>query len=668
MAFRSFIIGGVDKSDLVQPGWTIEATANGRDTLECDVLSADGSYVPALDAQVLVNEAVAILSSSAANPTTITTDEAHGLTNGQTVEIAGHSVGGVNGDWTSTVVSATTFTIPVASTGGGATGVAARRLFAGANDEPETTGLGGFGVQAVTTKVAASDLNAKAERRYVKAVLPAGTLKSQLLVIASVLGLTIHPAQPNGPAMPEQAADYMLLRTLLDQLTVSSAGWIWEFDGFGYLRMFAPVSEAAPVNVIDGNGVAVGDIKVKPTRNGYANRVILRFSDAARASYGFLGTTGNFANGEQVTLGSKTYTLQTVLTNSDGNVAIGAHAVDSLHNLVAAITLGAGSGTAYAAAMTVHPQASAYLFSGSSLIATALTAGAAGNSIAVSETSANASWFGEGGVPLTTLQLGVDQALTNVVISEDLVEQGLHDIWEVVIQAPDTTNPADAQTLADNYKAIKLLAPKQVTYETYALGLRPGQTQTIQVATRGVNNLFMITDVKHPHREGALVRRVVTAIESLLLPSSPRWRELYKQWSAGGGGASSAGTVVSSGGSSSSVPTVYFLGGSLTDRVSSPTPDWVPASAVQIRIDTTVRGTTSGVVYVRVRAFAGTVTARLRNVTDGSTVGTSTAAAAGGWVSLSFAVSLTPGAKFYEVQLLPSVANSDVQLGSAYME
>ena len=108
---------------------------------------------------------------------------------------------------------------------------------------------------------------------------------------------------------------------------------------------------------------------------------------------GTLTTTGVFSNGETVTIGTKTYTFQTVLTNVDGNVLIGANATASLANLAAAINLGAGSGTVYAAATTANTDV--FATSGASTLSLfALSAGTAGNSIATTETATNASFGG----------------------------------------------------------------------------------------------------------------------------------------------------------------------------------------------------------------------------------------------------------------------------------
>ena len=106
-----------------------------------------------------------------------------------------------------------------------------------------------------------------------------------------------------------------------------------------------------------------------------------------------LAFTGVPSNGQQVTIGTRTYTFQTTLTNVNGNVLIGADANACRNNLKNAINLGPGSGTVYAAATVIHPLVSAFDGVGSGdMIARAKTRGVAGNDIEVSETLSNASW------------------------------------------------------------------------------------------------------------------------------------------------------------------------------------------------------------------------------------------------------------------------------------
>lgn len=118
---------------------------------------------------------------------------------------------------------------------------------------------------------------------------------------------------------------------------------------------------------------------------------VLTDSNTAVGATGVLTGTANFSNGETVTTGSKTYTFQTVLTNVDGNVLIGASLAATLANLANAINLGAGAGTTYAAATTANTFVSATA-GATTVTLTALTFGPTGNTIATTETIANASF------------------------------------------------------------------------------------------------------------------------------------------------------------------------------------------------------------------------------------------------------------------------------------
>lgn len=81
---------------------------------------------------------------------------------------------------------------------------------------------------------------------------------------------------------------------------------------------------------------------------------IVSGDDTDITGLGTLTLTGLPLDTETVVIGTKTYTFQDTLTDVDGNVKIGASASDSIDNLIAAINLGAGAGTAYAASMTAN--------------------------------------------------------------------------------------------------------------------------------------------------------------------------------------------------------------------------------------------------------------------------------------------------------------------------
>ncbi len=106
-----------------------------------------------------------------------------------------------------------------------------------------------------------------------------------------------------------------------------------------------------------------------------------------------LQATANFANGETVTIGAKTYTFNTVLGGAN-SILIGATTVDSLTNLQDAVNAGPGIGVRYGAGTTQNASAGAALGpTVSDLTLTATTAGAAGNSIVSTETAANAAFL-----------------------------------------------------------------------------------------------------------------------------------------------------------------------------------------------------------------------------------------------------------------------------------
>jgi len=128
---------------------------------------------------------------------------------------------------------------------------------------------------------------------------------------------------------------------------------------------------------------------------------------------GTLTATVNFADTETVTTGTKTYQFQTALTNVDGNVLIGATLSDSLANLAAAINLGAGAGSLYAAATTANTFVEA-TSTATTLVLLAIVGGTAGNSIVTTETATNASFGG------ATLSGGTDVAVSVITRTSQL--------------------------------------------------------------------------------------------------------------------------------------------------------------------------------------------------------------------------------------------------------
>lgn len=120
----------------------------------------------------------------------------------------------------------------------------------------------------------------------------------------------------------------------------------------------------------------------------------------ADRAHGTLTFTANALDTETITLGSKTYTLQTTLTDVDGNIQIGASVADTINNIVAAVNLSGTAGTDYATSMTLNADiigianttdSQAHFY--------AKVSGSGGESLATTETLTNGSFYN------TTLQL-----------------------------------------------------------------------------------------------------------------------------------------------------------------------------------------------------------------------------------------------------------------------
>jgi len=101
------------------------------------------------------------------------------------------------------------------------------------------------------------------------------------------------------------------------------------------------------------------------------------------------------ADGSTVTIGAKVYTFQAVLTNVDGNVAIGSSPVVAAANLANAINTVPGfglPGVDFAAATTLNTDVAAVNSALGAVTATAVNTGVAGNAVATTSTVAGAAW------------------------------------------------------------------------------------------------------------------------------------------------------------------------------------------------------------------------------------------------------------------------------------
>ena len=125
---------------------------------------------------------------------------------------------------------------------------------------------------------------------------------------------------------------------------------------------------------------------------------------AAAKATGTLTLGGVPGDTQTVTIGAKVYTFQTVLTNVNGNVLIGATAAASATNLFNAINMtgGGAPGVDYAAATTANTDVVATNGVAAQVLATAIVAGTAANAKATTSTVALGTWSA------ATLTGGVD--------------------------------------------------------------------------------------------------------------------------------------------------------------------------------------------------------------------------------------------------------------------
>lgn len=205
----------------------------------------------------------------------------------------------------------------------------------------------------------------------------AGNISVVSLVAADLDAPTITTATIDDPAAGDLTIDGTnLLSTLPDVTTVRAFG-----AGVGDVTLTQDQIVAAPPGAVSDTSIVI-DSTLLPSLLEYI------------ASTGTLTGTGTFSNGETVTIGTKVYTMQSTLTDVDGNVFIGASLAVSLANLCAAINLDAGAGTLYAASMTEHPTVTCTGSDATTMDVEAKTPGTAGDTIATTETAANASWGG----------------------------------------------------------------------------------------------------------------------------------------------------------------------------------------------------------------------------------------------------------------------------------
>lgn len=536
-------------------------------------------------------------------------------------------------------------------------------------------------------KIDTVDFNERATRQIIFGLtIPGGTeLKPAVEMVlehverAPGLLTEIHaswttdgPSIGNDDLVFDDTTPDMVMRAL-EQRT----GWLGNIEYNEKIWFYAPGTRAAPWNIAPGDGNMKGFAVLVRTRDKFYNRIVLKFSEEARAAYAFFTMTVLPAAGKYVEISGTRYHFVSALAAAH-DVFIELTIEGTLSNLIDTINAGYDPVPESAAP---NSQCRAFSQSSTSVKVSAITPGASGNNIAVGEDCDNAGWFTENAASTAALTFGFDQALTGRVTVDDATSQAAVGIYTGTFEAVDTFELDSATVLANLVLATSLQLQVMLKYTSLRGGLFPGMTQSIEDPSVGTPFdsavSCLITDINtFMTNEGPMLKRDITVVYPGTFYRGSHWRDLYKLWSGETSpGGVSGGSVGGGGGSTTILGTaVYLLQGSAEVWVESPTPTWVPASGnaagegnIEYIIDTAVRGNSLGVVYVRLRALSGTVRARLWDITSGLQVGISTVITSTTFVNESFPVTFTTGEKRYRLELLPGTANVGVN-GVGYLQ
>lgn len=213
----SITIGGVSK-DLQRGTLEIRKTANQRGTASFEIASTDGSYRPALDAEVVITiDGTRVFGGLVDRPSE-----------------RGVFRGGPNSS-IKTKVNCYDFNH-----------YAERRFVEGT--------------------IAAGSLKSK--------------LQSLVAEYLAVFGVSLDAGQVDGPSLPEQKFNFVRLSDVFSELVALTADfgqpYAWRIDDFKVLRFFQPSTTSAPFNLDADAEQVEGDVQVETTRDHYANRVFLK--------------------------------------------------------------------------------------------------------------------------------------------------------------------------------------------------------------------------------------------------------------------------------------------------------------------------------------------------------------------------------------------------------
>lgn len=365
----------------------------------------------------------------------------------------------------------------------------------------------------IVTRITARAFNIYADRRYVTETVADGTsLKTFVTTLVddylSDYGVTLDAAQVDGPSLEAWQIDGVLLSSVLDSLSTMT-GYVWEIDASKEFRMFLPGTVAAPSDIVDGDGHHVGDIRVKRTRQNYVNRVIVKYGQNLIVPHqdDFTG------DGSEDTF-ELTYPIAGPIPYSaDGAVGYAVVDIDGGTESLGGLSAPAGFLWEYdPTAQTVTRRS-----------------GAVTNGV--------------------TFSVRYDVQYPQSTSVEDAGEIAANGVVESVVTYPDIYDQAVAEALATSLLSRGLSVQVEAEYQTYEVGIQPGQTQTITSADRNIDDTFLVAEVTaRSDTNSQDIIRTVRAIGGTEFTGS--FRDVYRAWLGGGtSGATSTTTPAYAGGS-----------------------------------------------------------------------------------------------------------------------
>lgn len=242
------------------------------------------------------------------------------------------------------------------------------------------------------------------------------------------------------------------------------------------------------------------------------------------------------------------------------------------------------------------------------------------------------------------------------VVASDAGEIATRGIFEAVFKATGQMTSTVAQAVADAYLVQLLERPRTITFPTVVSGARVGQTLAVNLPDDSLVADFLITELEMVDLDGVDLTYRITAVEGAVNPAS--WKDTYRQWSGSGAssGLASVGTVIIT--VPTPAPSVTPLGGSTSRSVVPGAGTWVSAEDAAPYVAPQSRSVTIRCV-LRARDSGVTVTARLRDLTAGTTIATTSGVTGQTATLVSASGSVTKGNR-YELQLSADTANAGV--------